>query len=272
MNIQSAVEEYLNWKGLTYPKAAKSYKTFLKSFVQFFGDKEVESIYLYQVSTFISIAKEKYAPKSVYFIVSILKDFFKYYPNIVNPHHIKSPRLGMPDIHYVTEDEFELINASLSEWNVYELRAKLIHNILWSTGMRVGELCSIHLDDINLQERYAKIITEKSRRPGYVMWGEKTHELLLRYLGTRLMNGGDYLFDISIRQVERIIKDVSENIGIKGVTPHKYRHGKSHKMLKDGATIDEISFTLRHSNPALTKQMYLRLDRDENLSIMGKYV
>ena len=272
MIIQQAVDEYLVWKGLNRPDAMKSYRPFLKPFNKFFFKKELEKLTMFDISNFISISKEHYKPKSVYYIVSILKDLFKYYPNIINPHRIQSPRLVMTEIKYLSEEDFILIDESLSEWNIYELRAKLIHNILWSTGIRVGELCSIGLDDINLEKRCAKIITEKSKKVGYIMWNKPTHELLLRYLGTRLCRPGDLLFDIKPRQVERIIKEVSLNVGVDGITPHKYRHGKAHKVIADGGSIDDVSFILRHSNPELTKKFYLRLDQRENLSIMGKYV
>lgn len=272
MNTQSAIKEYLEWKQAIYPCAHKSYKPFLKQFAIYFKSGISKKTMDQRLSKFISIIKDKYSPKSVYYMISILKDFFKYYPNIINPHHIKCPRLELPEIHYLSEWEFIMIDESLSIGNEYEVRAKLIHNLLWSTGIRVGELCHIHLDDINMTERFTKIITAKSKKTAHIMWSEEAHKLLINYLGWRLQRGGDYLFDISTRQVERIIKTISTNIGIEGITPHKYRHGKAHNMLKNGATVDEIAFVLRHTNPEMTKTMYLRLDQKENISMMQKFV
>lgn len=256
---------------MTNPHAAKAYYSFLKQWM-FFSNQPIEDLTILEVYRFISTFQKRYAPKSVYFMIAILKDYFKYYPNIINPHHIRSPRLGLPDIHYLKEEEFKVIDGSLSEKNETEIRNKLIHHILWNTGIRVGELCSIHLDNIDLKTRHAKIITEKSIRVAYIMWNEYTHELLINYLGFRLQRDGDFLFDISPRAVQRMVKSIAERVGIEGITPHKYRHGKAHKMIRDGGSIDDVSFVLRHSNPALTKQMYLRLDKEENLAIMGRYV
>jgi integrase/recombinase XerD len=272
MKLLQAVIEYLDWKKICFPSAARSYKGSLYKFASFFGMKDIEKINIQDVHAFISSQMLICKPSTVRYTTAILKDFFKYYPGIVNSHHIQNHRFELPEIKYLTEEEFIKIDVSLSEWDGWELRAKLIHHLLWNTGIRVGELCSLSLDNIDLQNRYAKIITEKSKKSGHIMWSIRAHELFIRYLGLRLMRGGDNVFDITPRQVQRIITKITERVGIKGVTPHKYRHGKAHKILKDGGHIDDVSFILRHSSPVLTKQMYLRLDKKEYMGRLKRFV
>lgn len=272
MKVSQAVKEYLEWKGKYQPSTAKSYKTFLKRFVYHFKGKNLEELNIRNVSKYLNDMSAYYAPASIWYMVAILHTFFRYYPNIVNSYHIQYPRFERQEIKFVTQEDFDAIDKSLDEWKYPSVRNKLIHHLLWNTGIRVGELCAITLDDIDMKSRSAKILTEKSMKTAYITWNERSHELLIRYLGIRLQNRGDKLFTITQREVQRIIRIISTDANIKGITPHKYRHGKAHQMLQKGASIDDIAFVLRHVNPRMTKQMYLRLNREENLVIQQKYL
>lgn len=272
MDIEIAIQQYLDWKKEYHPSAWKSYQPFLKKFSIYFQGRNVYTIDINSLLGFMNTLKPIYADRTVWYMSTILRNFFSFHRGLINPYHIKTRRIIIPEIKYVTQEDFTKMDQALDEWKYMSLRLKLIHHLLWSTGVRVGELCTITLDDIDLPNKMAKIVTEKSKRKSYIMWNERTHELLVRYLGVRLSYEGDSLFLISQREIQRNIKKLSEQVGLTGITPHKYRHGKAHKMLSEGASIDEIAFVLRHVDPKMTKQMYLRLDKNENMSIMSKYV
>lgn len=272
MTVAAAVKEYLEWKIKYHPQAGKSYKPFIKKFATHFRGKNLEDLNMRNVMSFITGMSERYASASVWFMVAILHTFFKYYPNIIDPYHIQYPRLTNKEIRFLTEEEFKLIDDQLDEWKYPSVRNKLIHHMFWNTGIRVGELCAIGLDDIDMATRSAKILTEKSKKVAYITWDERTHQLLINYLGVRLQNGGDTLFIVTAREVQRIIRCISTTVNLQGITPHKYRHGKAHAMLKQGASVDDIAFVLRHENSSMTKKMYLRLNREENLVIQQKYL
>ena len=273
MKIKNAIEKYLEWKMETSETAGYSYSSFIRCFGNYFEEKSLTEITTKDVSSFITLFSKSKSNRSTRYLATILKDFYKFYNNVINPHLIRSPRLILDDARVMSVEEFNTIDDLLDENNYYELRAKLIHNLLWSTGIRLNELCRIELGQINLVQRMMTIVSEKSYKKAYIMWSEKSHKLLVKYLGVRVVeNNSPQLLGISARQVERIVKWISERAGVKGIHPHSYRHGKAHYMINNGATIDEVAFVLRHENPMLTKRMYLRLNEHEMGKIMNKYI
>ena len=273
MKIKNAIEKYLEWKVETSETAGYSYSSFIRSFGEYFSGKSLDQISVTDVANFVRVFSKSRSNRSTRYLATILKDFYKFYNNIINPHLIRVPRLKFDEARVMTVEEFNTIDDLLDENNYHELRAKLIHNLLWSTGIRLNELCRIQLGQINLIQRMMTILSEKSYKKAYIMWSEKTHKLLIRYLGVRIVeNNSPLLLGISSRQVERIVKWISERAGIQGIHPHSYRHGKAHYMINNGATIDEVAFVLRHENPILTKRMYLRLNEQEMGKIMNKYI
>ncbi len=265
--MKKECEEYLMWKS-QHATGWKSYRTVIRKFDMYF-QKNISEITLLDLGEYFKSLYKQYKPLGVRYHVCVLKDFYKY-TGYLNPHHLKYQRVVFEEVKFLTDDEFQLIDNSLNEWNEWELRAKVLHRMLWDSGMRVSEIASIRLDDIDIESRSIKIVTGKSKKYGYVMWTLKTHALLVRYLATRINSDNDFLFPCS-RTLERIIKEISKRVGLQGVHPHTYRHSKAHKIIRDGGHIDDVTFVLRHVSPELTRKMYLRMNKQESTKLLEKY-
>jgi len=286
--MKSLIKKYLSWKAISTTRAPTEYKRHLVRFAEVVH-KSPNKIALDDVAKFSELMKIKFAESYRAYAITIIKDFFKYGNGIgkikVNSELVKIPKFIPFHRIVVEKSDFEKMCSVLNQWEFHDLQKLVIISLLWDSGMRISELCSLNLSDIETEKNYTQIITKKKRSYGWVMWSQNTHTLLMRYIGIRIcMNQRNELFTatekknkrerITPRTVQRWIREICTRAGIiKHITPHSFRHGKAHEMIAHGANVKEIQVVLRHSedNPRAAFQ-YIKLDQKESLGIAGKYL
>ena len=141
--------------------------------------------------------KEKYSKSTISRKVSTLRSFYKYLTRNnylkMNPFSLtKGPKKAklLPKFLYYNELE-ELFN-SCNLNNLSGTRNRLILEILYATGIRVGELENIKLNDINFTDNSLKVLGKGSKER-IVYFGEYAREILDKYLKFRTDNC-EYLF------------------------------------------------------------------------------
>lgn len=164
------------------------------------------------------------------------------------------------------------LEANLEEDNLekklekeYEfIRNKLVILILYSTGMRRAELCSLKLSNFDSARKIFKIIGKGSKEREIPIIPLLYEKILLylnkrkQVLGTKktesffLTNRGDSLY---LEFVNKVVKD--ELIRLKDLggkkTPHVLRHSFATHLLNDGADLNSIKEVLGHSSLAATQ-------------------
>lgn len=275
--MEEKIRDYLLWKSSYAPAAARSYKTPLLNI------RKLEN--LADVIEFKKSIEKKYSGSSQAYAMTVLRDFVKFLSanNLTTiPHHlIKVPRYTPKRRTVCYRDDVEKMLAILDETKFTELRTSVAIRLLADTGMRISELVSLNISD--LEKDHAIIKTKKGFRERVVMWSDQTVKKLNIYLGTRIcINTTSPLFislhpkrpRITVRQLERNIKEIALRAGIKkNITPHTLRHGKAHDMLDKGANVKHIQVGLGHSelNPRAAFQ-YIVLDNTEQKHILKKYL
>jgi len=143
-------------------------------------------------------------------------------------------------------------------------RDRLILSLLYSSGLRVSELVSLRINDIDPDERTIRI-RGKGDKDRIVLFDENTRDLLMDYLKRRI-HESEYLFlnrfgdPLTPRYVQMMIKNYARKAGIKKkVTPHILRHSFATHLLKNGVDIRAIQQLLGHSNLSTT-QIYTSVD------------
>ena len=140
-------------------------------------------------------------------------------------------------------------------------RNRLILELLYSTGIRVSELCNIKINDINFGEKSIRILGKGSKER-IVLYGKPCEEILEKYIedGRKvLLNGknNEYLIvgtnkgnrSFSTRSVELIIDDIIKKAALnKNVTPHTLRHTFATHLLNEGCDILIVKELLGHSS------------------------
>jgi integrase len=272
MKTKIAIKEYLEWKNTYAPRASRAYKIHLNRIPVL----DTEKITIKTIIDFNNSYKI-YSPSTNRYAMTIFKNFIKYLEiqNKCEPvsYFIRTPRGDNKRRKVVQKDDFLKIIDIFNEYKYTELRNKLIICLLWDTGVRVSELCDIIIDDLMWNDQMAIIKTKKNNNDRHVAWCDTTHDLFIKYMGVRLCKDVEKVFDLTTRQVQRIIEQSCKKLDIVSYTPHSFRHAKAHRMLECGANVKEIASVLGHSedNPVASFQ-YMKLDQSELKRIVKKYL
>jgi len=290
MNIQNAIQIYLDWKQSHTTVAYDRYKVRLDQFLTFIMPKScLQDISGDDVVAFHKHMEGYYSLSTISYSARILKNFFSFWhgrrETSFNPKEIIPIRFFSADKDIVTKDDFEDMNDLLETNYLPDLQKKLVLNLLWDTGMRVSELCDLKLSSISEQGsnglRTAKVRTRKSMRYNLVVWGKKSNELLNTFLGIRLCmeSDSDMLLinrktgkPFTSRSIQRWIHQLSDLAMLdKKITPHSFRHGKANYILDQGGSVRDVSAILRHVKPESSFH-YLQLSTKRYEQVAEKYL
>ncbi|MEO2064213.1 MAG: site-specific tyrosine recombinase/integron integrase [Christiangramia sp.] len=137
------------------------------------------------------------------------------------------------------------------------LKHRCVIALIYSSGLRIGELVSLELRDIDIDRKQILVRQSKGRKDRYVMLAESILPLLYNYLQTyepkryfaEGFNGNRY----STSAIRTFLKDSCERAKIrKHVTPHTLRHSFATHMLENGTDLRYIQELLGHSKPETT--------------------
>lgn len=290
MDIKKAIQIYLDWKESHTTVAFERYKIRLAQFEQFIGEtKKLRSLTGDDVVAYHKKMEQFYSSATVAYSARILRNFFYFWHGRrevdFNPKEIIPIRFINPNKDIVTKEDFQEMDELLDEDYYDDLKKKLVLHLLWDTGMRISELCDIELSHISKENeeglRTAKVRSRKSMRYNLVVWGGKTNELLIKFLGIRMcqdITTDKLLINIKTgkpytpRSIQRWIKDLADLANLeKDITPHSFRHGKANYILDEGGSVRDVSAILRHVKPESSFH-YMQLSTKRYLDVARKFV
>jgi integrase/recombinase XerC len=159
---------------------------------------------------------------------------------------------------FLTNEEMnEIFSVTENETNL-GVRNDLIIEMLYATGVRVGELVNIRIADIDFSNRMIKILGKGSKER-IVIYGHHCEEVLNKYLkiSRKELNkkNNDYLFlnkngeKISERMIRNILNSLLKRTNIDThVSPHNIRHTFATEMLNGGADLVSVKELLGHES------------------------
>ncbi len=238
------------------------YIHFVRQMLLFTGKKynqlTVGDIKKYQI--YLS-TKMKYSKNTMYLALKAIGSYLKYRNRDDIVKAIKPPRRPKQMPKYLTEEEMRKLLDSAKD----NSRDYAILSLLAYSGLRVSELCNLHVEDVDLSERVVYVHSGKGDKDRIVIISAKAAEAIENYLLSR-QDSLEYLFSsqksekITRVQVFRIVKKYARKAGIKkNVTPHVLRHTLATTMLRRGIDIRYIQQFLGHSSVATT-QIYTHVD------------
>lgn len=280
-NLKELIEEFLRYllidKGYSN-NTIESYKRDLLTFLEFIKNKNINNIASDDLKKYIKyLNNKKLNDKTISRHISCLKSFYKF---LVIENKIKdnisevlfSPKTkkSLPNT-LAEEDIFKILDIKLTD--NYSYRNKAMIELMYATGLRVSELVSLKLQDVDLTEEIVRIFGKGSKER-VVPIGEIATESLKEYITKHrpLMlkkYNNEYLFlnnhgnNMTRQGFFKIIKSIANEKGIdKEISPHTIRHSFASHLLKYGADLRTIQELLGHSDISTT-QVYTHITNEE---------
>ncbi len=213
-----------------------------------------------------------------YYLIA-LRAFLKFANKIgiktMSPERIELAKVGERSLDLITKADLDKIMKGPDTSTISGLRDKAILEMLFSTGLRVSELCSLPRD-INLDSEELSV-RGKGEKVRVVFISEEAKKAVQDYLDKRDdmsdalfvqvaspikksdKSGNEISGALTSRSVERIIRSYAIKAGIsKKVTPHVLRHIFATDLLSNGADLRSVQTMLGHANIATT-QIYTHI-------------
>lgn len=217
-----------------------------------------------------------YKSKTLNLHIASIKCLFTY---LINDNYIdynptkllKSPKIEKKLPEYLNNEDVDLIINSIDSSNNLGKRNLLLFMLLYDTGIRVSELLSIKLNNIDYLNKTIKILG-KGNKERIVFFTNFTLNILNEYIYNvhiKFENRSNFLFSnkngivISRNEVYNIIVRLCKNANInKRVSPHTLRHTFATHMLQNDADILSVKTILGHSKISTT-QIYTHLNKKD---------
>ncbi|SES62473.1 site-specific tyrosine recombinase XerD [Anaerobranca gottschalkii] len=267
-----------------------SYERDLKKFINFLketGFSDLSSVKRQQIITYLlKLQGEKMAPASISRNLAAIRSFFNYLSaeNLLGEdpaRDLDSPKLSKKLPKIITVEEVEELLSQPDETDKMGIRDRAMLELLYASGLRVSELISLEVDDVNLdlgflrcqgkgsKERivplgkmaihYIQLYLQQSRPKLVKNIYQKT--LFLNFHGRPLTRQGFW----------KIIKKYAKQSGIDTeITPHTFRHSFATHLLENGADLRSVQEMLGHADISTT-QIYTQVTGKKLQNIHKKF-
>lgn len=263
-------QKYL--QGKRYSKNTCTTYTFLvRDFLIFYSNKEVSELDNRNVELYIEniFLKRNYSISTQRQFVSALKLFVRFYPSIdIADQKLTRPKKSkkLPSV-LSQEEVLKIIQVTRN------LKHRVIIALLYSSGLRIGELVHLRLRNIDVERMQVKIVNGKGRKDRFVGLAQTFLPLLHNYLNT--YQPRDYLIEgfrggkYSESSIRKFLANSVRLAGIrKKVTAHTFRHSYATHLLENGVALRHIQELLGHSRPETT-MIYTHVTRKSLLDVQS---
>jgi len=262
------LEKRLKLKGYSL-KTIKVYKYNTIKFLKFIK-KDPKNVLKQDIEGyFIHLINKNFKSASIRLNYACLKFFFIYViPLKINFKIIDMPRKEKKLPKVLTRSEIKkMIEVTTN------LKHKLLIELLYSSGLRIGEAIKLKIQDINIENNLIRVNEGKGKKDRISILSENFKKDLLVYLCKKRDNNV-FLFckgngHIVIKTGQRIVEIAAKKAGIiKKVTPHMLRHSFATHLLDNGVDIRYIQRLLGHSNLETT-QIYTHVSNNDVKNIVS---
>ncbi len=269
--------EYCQYQKRLDDKSLKAYRIDLGQFSQQYMKTRITEITSDMLESYITILNKTYKPKTVKRKIASLKAFFSYleYKDYIekNPFNKVKTKFREPIILpkiiplYTVETFLATIYKQQKEANtIYQkrnaLRDAAVIELLFATGLRISELCSLRKNDIDLFDQTVLVYGKGSKERRIQIGNDDVIKILKEYKKEYEVEieNCNYFFanqsgqKLSDQAVRRMINKYSSIAAIDlHITPHMFRHTFATSLLEADVDIRYIQEMLGHSSINITQ-------------------
>lgn len=297
--LRQAIDDFLfhcEYEKNLSPKTIKFYRIDLTQFSLYIEqlDKghDIRSIGKEEVKQYIKILY-KHKPKTIKRKVATLKAFFNFLEFedniVVSPFRkikvsIKEPKVlpvvmnleEVKALFVVAYNELQKVVNEATYTYLEKLRDVTVLEMLFSTGVRVSELCNLKLNDVDTSIGVIKVNGKGSKERVIQICNQEVLKLIDRYrhLSNERVTHTTYFFQnrlnsrLSEQSVRHLVKRiVKKTEAQKNVTPHTFRHTVATLLLEQDVDIKFIQNILGHSS-IMTTQIYTHVNSNKQREIL----
>lgn len=278
-SVKDLCKEYLDYLEIEKNRSQKTrenYEHYLTLFLKETGAKTPEDITDALVRNFrVTLSRRGMKKITQSYYVIALRQFLKYLVKrgirSLAPETVELPKIARRDIEVLDYKELVRLLAAPAGDSLRALRDRAILEVLFSTGLRVSEICALsrYLD----LERGELSVRGKGEKIRVVFLSESARAAIKAYLKQRtdadealfisISKSGKPLERIIPRTIQRLVDHYARKAGIaKRVHPHELRHSFATDLLINGADLRSVQELLGHANIATT-QVYTHLTNKE---------
>lgn len=289
LDLSNSLERYLEYchyqKGLT-KKTCKAYRIDLTQFICFFHENGME-LSKVLLSAYITELHKSYQPKSARRKIASLKAYFNYleYEEVLADNPLSKMKIKFKEPFILPKTiPLDLIQQLLT--SAYQsaregvsqmaLRDIAVLEMLFATGIRVSELCSLKIDDIDLVSGIIKIYGKGSKERIVQIGNQDVIAIFNAYVNAynAIIQQTGYFF---VNRLKRRLSEQSVRTIINHyakacksplhITPHMFRHSFATLLLEEEVDIRYIQHLLGHSS-ITTTQIYTHVTSAKQRNIL----
>ncbi len=272
--------EYLEIERGRSVKTVENYDRYLERFFTFAKVKKTSDLTEEQIREFrlhlnrqagtkVSGRVEPMKRRTQNYYLIALRAFLKFLRKrgieALSPERIELAKVPERSLDLISPTELKRLMKAPDQKTLEGKRDKAILELLFSTGLRISELCGLSIDDIDLT-RDEFSVRGKGDKVRVVFLSDTAKETLREYLknrkdlddalfvryGRKANDGGEPR--LQPRAVQRLLKHYAEMAGItRKVTPHVIRHSFATDLLSNGADLRSVQALLGHANIGTTQ-------------------
>ena len=263
---------YLFLKGKRYSKSTiNTYTFFIADFINFHTKIPIEELTNRDVELFIETVfiERNYSISSQRQFISALKTFTVFCPQTkIDNLSLERPKKSRSLPNVLSQEEvLRIIQLTKN------LKHRAIIVLLYSSGLRIGEVTRLLLKSIDVQRKQIKVEGGKGRKDRFVVLAASYLPLLQNYLTTfkpaRYFIEGPIGKKYSESSIRKFLFKSVQKAGIsKKVTPHTLRHSYATHLLENGVGLRHIQELLGHAKPETT-MIYTHVAKKDLLDIQS---
>ncbi len=222
------------------------------------NEQDIENFKVY-------LKNEKYTSKSISRKINSIKSFFRFlkvqnYVTDSPAAHISHPKYEVAPPRVLSKLEYRALRDAGRD----DIRLSSIIELLLQTGMRIGELSNLHIDDVDLKKKQILIQPYESREERMVPLSEAAAKAIEAYLAIRPKSDDKTLFltktgnPFLVRNIRTAVDRYFKIAGIENAKVNDLRHTFIIHQLRAGTPITYVSKLVGHKRLSTTEK-YLKL-------------